>query len=281
MFFAIYFEVVPLYEIYSDFSFSSNYLVGKNAFVGPVTIQYSPVKLFTIITHMYIHSYNNLLHLIMNMVFLLFLGIPFEEKVGPWVFMGIYFIAGIFASLFSGFFDLVGGSAFGLDPNGVSVGASGAIFGVLGAYVALYPRDKILFPLILIKKWPVWLIAGIYFGIETLIAASSPEDHVGHFAHIGGFMGGLFFVPLINRFKAAHETARAMDTLDFATLEKLATNYKLKDMLERIKNEDEKEVQQVWLEEFMKNVKCPECKKKLMVKPGKAKCSNCGFVIKY
>ena len=104
------------------------------------------------------------------------------------------------------------------------------------------------------------------------------QQDVGSIAyHIGGFIGGLLFVPLVNKFKTAHETARAMDKLDLTKLEKLATNYKLKDMLERIRNEDEREIQQVWLEEFMKNVKCPECKKKLTVKPGKAKCKNCGF----
>lgn len=277
MFISVYSDFASLKEIYGNFAFSSNYLVGENSGIAA----YEQSKIFTIFTHMYIHSYNNFFHILMNMVFLMLLGIPFEDKVGPWVFMGIYFIAGIFGSVFTALFDLIGGGGFGLNPASYGVGASGAIFGILGAFVALYPNERIMFPLIIIKKWPVWLIAGIYFGIETLIAASSPDDHVGHFAHIGGFIGGLLFVPLVNKFKTAHETARAMDTLDLTKLGKLATNYKLKDMLERIKNEDEREIQQVWLEEFMKNVKCPECKKKLTVKPGKAKCKNCGFVIRY
>ena len=277
MFYGVYTNAVSLNEIYANFSFSSNYLVGKGSVYAE---DFQPYLVFTVITHMFIHSYRNLLHIIMNMVFLLFLGIPFEEKVGPWVFMGIYFIAGIIASLFTGLFDLVGGSAFGLDPANVGVGASGAIFGVLGAYVALYPRDKILFPLILIRKWPVWVIAAIYFGIETLLAASAPEDSIGHFAHIGGFVGGLFFVPIVNKFKKEHEETRKLDTLDFEIFERFATNHKLKDILERIKKEDEPVIRQTWIEEFMKNIECPECGKKLNIKPHSAKCS-CGFKIKY
>ena len=132
MFFGVYFDAVPLVEIYGNFGFSSNYLIGKASKMA----DYSSVKIFTIFTHMFIHSYHSLLHIIMNMVFLLFLGIPFEEKVGPWVFMSIYFISGIFGSLFTAIFDLVGGGAFGLDPGRVGVGASGAI---LVSWVHLWP----------------------------------------------------------------------------------------------------------------------------------------------
>ena len=276
MFFGVYFDIVSLKEIWANFAFSSNYLVGK----GSAVAAFSTFSISTIFTHMFIHSYSSLLHIIMNMVFLLLLGIPFEEKVGPWVFMSIYFISGIFGSLFTAVFDLFGGGAFGLDPASFGVGASGAIFGIMGAFVALYPQEKIMFPLILIRRWPVWLIAGIYFGIETLIAASGQQDQVGHFAHIGGFIGGIFFVPLINKFKVARESTSSLERLDFDKLEQFATDYKLKDMLKRIKTEDEEDVQRVWLEEFLKKIKCPECGKKLEIKPGRAKCS-CGFKIKY
>ena len=135
--------------------------------------------------------------------------------------------------------------------------------------------------MIIIRKWPVWLIAGIYFGIETIIAAADPEDTVGHYAHIGGFIGGLFFIPLINRIKTTSEKVAELETLDYDQLEKFAKTNKLKDILEKIKKEDEKDIRQVWLEEFMKNVKCPECGKKLEVRPGRAKCTNCGFKIKF
>jgi membrane associated rhomboid family serine protease len=265
-----------LVDIYGSFGFAPNYLVGKSSYIA----DYSPALISSIFTHMFIHSYFSFFHILMNMIFLLFLGMPFEEKVGPWVFMAIYFISGLFGSIFTALFALLTGGALGQDPAIIGIGASGAIFGILGAFIGAFPGEKILFPLILIRKWPIWMIAAIYFGIETLLAIQSVRDGVGHFAHIGGFIGGLFFIPLIRKFQSVHDKARALDTLDFNQLEKFATNYKLKDILERVKREDEPEVRDVWLEEFLKNIKCPECGKKLMVRPHLARCT-CGFKIRY
>jgi membrane associated rhomboid family serine protease len=274
MFLSVYFGYESVTTIYADFGFSPNYLVGKDSAVA----QYSPWKVLTIFTHMYIHG--GFFHIIMNMVFLLFLGMPFEEKVGPWIFMSIYFIAGIFGSLFTGGFSLLTDGQLAQDPLGIGIGASGAIFGIMGAFIATYPGEKIWFPLILIRRWPVWVIAGVYFGIETVLAASGAQDNVGHFAHIGGFIGGLFFIPVINRFKTSYDEAGQLDTLDIDMLEEFATNYELKDILHRINKEDHKEIRDVWLEEFFKKIKCPECGKKLVLKQRSAKCS-CGFKIKY
>lgn len=272
-FLSIYFEAVPAKEIFGNFGFSSNYLIGKDSAYA----NFSPVTVLTIFSHMFIHS--GFLHILSNMIFLMFLGIPFEEKVGPWVFAGIFFIAGITGSLFTALFDFVGGGGYH-SPATVGVGASGAIFGVLGAFVASYPGEKIWFPLIIIRKWPVWVIAAIYFGIETLITASNPNDHIGHFAHIGGFIGGMFFIPLVKKLKVPGEGKAKLETLDIKQLEELATNYKLKEMLDRIKSEDEPDIRDAWLEEFIKKVKCPECGKKLQVRPHQAKCS-CGYRVKY
>jgi membrane associated rhomboid family serine protease len=276
MFFGVQTGAVSIWEIYENFAFSSNYLIGKGSAIAP----FSSWKVLTIFSHMFIHSYFTFLHIIMNMVFLLFLGIPFEEKVGPWVFIAVYFIAGVCGSLFTALFDFAGGGAFGGNPAGIGVGASGAIFGVLGAFVALYPKEKIMFPLIIIRKWPVWVIAGIYFGIETMVTLSGQQDGIGHFAHIGGFLGGLLCVPLLKKIQVTHQETRALDTLDFDSLEQFATDYKLKDMLEKIKKEDEPEIRETWLQEFLKNISCPECGKKLTVKGHTAKCT-CGFKIKY
>ncbi len=278
MFIANYFDQSLTIELYTEFGFSSNYLIGQNARVMGTTIYYSPFKLTTMFTHMYIHA--GAFHIISNMFFLYLVGVPLEGKVGSWVFMGIYIISGIFASLFSAVFSINASGYFGLNPVTIGVGASGAIFGVLGAFVATYPNERIWFPLIIVRKWPVWVIAGIYFVVETLIAISSPQDHIGHFAHIGGFIGGLFFAPLLKRLQVTRDETRAMDTLDFEFLEKFAKSYKQKDILDKIKKETEVEIRDIWLQEFMKSIKCPDCGKKLNVKPHLAKCS-CGFKIKY
>jgi membrane associated rhomboid family serine protease/DNA-directed RNA polymerase subunit RPC12/RpoP len=277
MFFGIQSKIVTTTEIYTNFAFSSNYLIGQKSYIAAFSID----KIFTIVTHMFIHA--GVWHIAGNMIFLIFLGMPFEEKVGSWAFLAIYLITGVFASVFTAFFALVSGGALGQDPMGIGVGASGAIFGILGAFLATYPGEKIMFPLLIIRKWPVWLIAAIYFGFETMIAASSPEDHIGHYAHIGGFIGGLMFIPYVKKLKTEEGAVQTLDHLDFDQLEKFATNYKLKDMLEKIRNEDQREIQEAWLDEFLKKIRCPECGKKLAVKPHQAKCmtKGCGFKIKY
>ena len=278
MFAVSFFEPEMTYDIFAEFGFSSNYLIGQNARLGSNIIYFTPIKLTTVFTHMYIHG--GAFHILSNMFFLYLVGVPLEGKIGSWVFMAIYIISGIFASLFSGLFSIYAGSYFALNPETIGVGASGAIFGILGAFVATYPNEKIWFPLIIIRKWPVWVIAGIYFMVETIIVFANPQDHIGHFAHIGGFIGGLLFAPLIKRFKAVQDETRALDTLDFDFLEKYAKNYKQKDILDKIKNETEPEIRNLWLQEFMSTIKCPECGKKLNVKPHMAKCV-CGFKIKY
>jgi hypothetical protein len=71
-----------------------------------------------------------------------------------------------------------------------------------------------------------------------------------------------------------------MDTLDFEFLEEQAKSYRQKELLDKIKKENEPEIRQLWLQEFVGTIKCPECGKKLQVKPHVAKCS-CGFKMKY
>ena len=87
-------------------------------------------------------------------------------------------------------------------------------------------------------------------------------------------------MPLVKKLQVTHDETRALDTLDVEFLEQFATNYRLKEMLDRIKKEDEPEIRNTWLLEFMSKIKCPECGKKLSVKPHVAKC-KCGFKIKY
>jgi hypothetical protein len=166
-------------------------------------------------------------------------------------------------------------------PYIISIGASGAIFGVLGAFVALYPKEKVWFPLIIIRPWPVWLIAGIYFGIETALAASARADGVGHFAHLGGLISALIIAPIIGKFKVEREKAIEEGKIDLNELRKLAKTVKLKDIYQKIKKEDKPEIRNVWIEEFMMIAKCPECGNKFKVKSGKAKCVKCGYKIKY
>jgi membrane associated rhomboid family serine protease len=283
-------------NIYNDLAYSDNYLLGKSAAYEYTTNKYAifqpnDFKILTIFTHMFLHS--SPLHIISNMFFLVMLGIPFERKIGWFRFALIFFLCGFFASIFSSFFSINYGDVFNLSSGGVSVGASGAIFGVLGAFIALYPNEKVWFPLIIIRPWPVWVIAFVYFGLETMLAASGQEldicfagygidnAKINHFAHLGGLLSALVIAPILSKFKVERENEIEEGKVDLQELRKLAKNYKLKDIYQKIKKEDKPEIRNAWIEEFLNTAECPECGNEFKVKSGKARCFNCGYKIRY
>jgi membrane associated rhomboid family serine protease len=102
-------------------------------------------NLWTLITSMFVHA--NLAHLFFNMISLFFVGNFIEKIIGKKRFIWFYLISGIFAGIFlsllSGFFGFgIGAKIFG-DPSLMGVGASGAIFGLLGLLAVLIPKKKI------------------------------------------------------------------------------------------------------------------------------------------
>ena len=107
----------------------------------------------TLLTAMFLHA--GPLHLLMNMLVLLLLGAPFEERIGTRRLLIVFFVGGLLASLGSGLLALWQGQ------GGIHIGASGAVFAVMGAFALLYPRDEIpmlLGPLFL-PRVPVILAA--------------------------------------------------------------------------------------------------------------------------
>ncbi len=107
----------------------------------------------TLVTAMFLHA--GPLHLLMNMLVLLLLGAPFEERIGTRRLLIVFFAGGLLASLVSGLLALWQGE------GGIHIGASGAVFAVMGAFALLYPRDEIpmlLGPLFL-PRVPVLLSA--------------------------------------------------------------------------------------------------------------------------
>ncbi len=130
-------EIVPQSPILSDLAFS------------PMQLS-SGVAVYTAFTSIFLHA--SMLHIIFNVIWLVILGLLFEEKMGTARFLSIYLIAGI-----------AGNIAYGLinfGENSYAVGASGAIFGLLGAILVLYPFERtgmMVFPLP-IPNAPVWLI---------------------------------------------------------------------------------------------------------------------------
>lgn len=133
-------------------------------------------------------------HLLGNMLYLYLFGDNVEDRFGFVIYLGVYFSSGMMAA----FAQVV------IDPDSTIplVGASGAIAGILGAYLVLYPRVRVrgIIPLgyfIRSVEWPAWGVLLLWFGVQLLQGVGSlgveSGGGVAFFAHIGGFVFGAAF----------------------------------------------------------------------------------------
>lgn len=147
---------------------------------------------FSIFTSMFLHG--GFMHLAGNMLYLWIFGNNIEDAMGHGRFIVFYLLTGLIASL-SHFL-------MNLTSSIPTVGASGAISGILGAYILLYPRAKVLvlIPLGFLTRVmyiPAGLVLGFYFIIQLFQGTLNfweSEGGVAWFAHIGGFVAGLVLV---------------------------------------------------------------------------------------
>jgi membrane associated rhomboid family serine protease len=148
----------------------------------------------TIFASMFLHG--SLLHLGGNMLFLWIFGNNIEDSMNRAVFVAFYLLAGLVA---------VGLHVLS-DTNSAipTVGASGAIAGVLGAYARLYPRARVVTLVFIVIIFtvitlPAVLVLGVWFLLQLLPAFSDPASSgggVAYYAHIGGFVFGLLAIKL-------------------------------------------------------------------------------------
>jgi len=153
-----------------------------------------------LLTSMFLHG--GWAHLLGNMVYLWIFGDNVEDRLGHLRYLAFYLVAGMSAGLAHAY----------LFPDSVvpTVGASGAISGVLGAYLVLFPRARVLtlIPLVFIffhiVELPAVLYLGFWFLMQLLsgtLAFGLAEDGggVAWWAHVGGFVVGMALVPLLRR----------------------------------------------------------------------------------
>ncbi len=173
--------------------FYSYGLVPAKYTVHEMTRHYSLAnQLFSILSYMFLHG--GFWHFIGNMWFLYIFGDNVEEYFGALRFLGFYLISGII----SGFFHFL------LNPVSMvpTIGASGAIAGVMGAYFLLYPKARILTVIpIIIFPWfveiPAFIFLWVWFLIQFINAAGTGAGSgIAWWAHIGGFIAGLAMVKL-------------------------------------------------------------------------------------
>jgi membrane associated rhomboid family serine protease len=150
-------------------------------------IPYSPIpEPLTFITYMFLHA--GWLHLISNMLFLWVFADNVEDAFGYFAFALLYLLCGIGAAL----------AHVLMSPGSVAplIGASGAVSGVIGAYVLLYPKARIwilLFYRIPLRISAVWVLGGWFLLqiFSVLTAEKGGDVAVAWWAHIGGFTAGL------------------------------------------------------------------------------------------
>ena len=166
---------------------------GQARVVGTPLAQ--PATWETAFTSMFLHA--NLLHIVGNMVFLAVFGCTLEDTIGRLRFLAFYFLGGLAALALS--------IAVSPDSAVPMLGASGAIAAVLGGYILLYPREKILTVVVLILfftivEMPAWVMLGLWFTFDALLGAAGVSTPFGggagvaYYAHIGGFAFGLLAV---------------------------------------------------------------------------------------
>lgn len=149
---------------------------------------------YTLITSMFLHG--GFMHLIGNMLFLWIFGDNIEDALGHIKFLTFYLICGVAASL----------AQFAVDPNSIipTVGASGAIAGVMGGYLLLFPKAKVDILIIIIVIFrilpiPAWIMLAVWFAMQFVggIGADPESGGVAYWAHAGGFVVGLvLLIPL-------------------------------------------------------------------------------------
>jgi membrane associated rhomboid family serine protease len=147
-------------------------------------------KFYTIFTSMFLHG--SIFHLLSNMLFLWVFGRNIESKIGSFRFLIFYFLCGLFSVLSYGL----------LESSSYLIGASGAISGILGAYLILFPGNRIRAVVPIIFFWttasiPALVFIIIWFLIQLLSLGSS--DMVAYSAHIGGFIAGIILIKKFNK----------------------------------------------------------------------------------
>jgi len=178
-----------------DFQFG---LVPANftAFFQPHSHIAADAALLPLLTSMFLHG--GWLHIISNMWVLLIFGDNVEDHLGHGLYLGFYLLGGVTGGLVH--------VLFNLSSTLPTVGASGAIAAIMGAYFVLYPRGRVLtlvpFLFVFFLWLPAWVVLGYWFVVQFLSGAASAISQAGTaggvavWAHVGGFIFGLALIRL-------------------------------------------------------------------------------------
>jgi membrane associated rhomboid family serine protease len=193
------FSVVPQ-EIRTGEDIAAEVPIEAGGQQGTIPLQPTPGSVYlTLLTSMFMHG--GLMHLLGNMLFLWIFGDNVEDDLGHVRYTAFYLVTGIAASLAH----VVSTFAFGDNPFIPSLGASGAISGVMGGYLVLHPRRRVRVILFrMLTDIPAYGAVGLWFVFQLISAfgviGMGPQSGggVAFMAHIGGFVAGVVLVKLFS-----------------------------------------------------------------------------------
>jgi membrane associated rhomboid family serine protease len=170
-----------------------------------------PATWETVFTSMFLHG--SFLHIFGNMLFLVIFGPNVEDATGRLRYLAFYLLGGLVA--------LCAQVLVSPDSTAPTLGASGAIAAVLGGYLLLYPRARVLtlvfivFFVTIVEVPAVfllgfWFLEQLYFGTAGLASPLGGGEGVAYFAHIGGFVFGLLLIRLFAKRREAEPPPRAL-----------------------------------------------------------------------
>ena len=153
----------------------------------------------SVLSSMFLHA--NWLHLMGNMVFLFIFGAATEDRLGRWRYLLFYLVCGYIAAY-----------GFALTyPDSVTplIGASGAIAGVLGSHLVMYPRSRVITLVLSVVPFrlPAWVVLGQFFVLQWLSLQGQDQSSTAYVAHIYGFVAGMVIGLLARRSSATRRAA--------------------------------------------------------------------------
>jgi len=248
-------------------------------------------NMYTLGTSMFVHS--DIMHFLGNMIIFFFMGIAFEQRIGWKKFLSIYLVTGICGALTHSLLNLA-------YPDSLItlVGASGAIFGILGAFAFAYPWDEVVMPIpigiMFITRIKVLYAAILFALVETLIVSLAVADNTAHFAHLGGLVSGIVLAAILIKRKPQEAVSKKSDAVyyvstpekkqdpyNYNTLQTLANTPQQEETMKRIKQETVPQVRDVWLDHFLNKTVCPKCGTPLHHLEHRIWCEACDFRTSY
>ncbi len=142
----------------------------------------------TLLTHQFLHA--DILHLLSNMIFLWVFGDNIEDAMGQLRFLAFYLLCGVLGGL----------AQMASDTSSTipMVGASGAVSGVIAAYLLVRPCAKVgVFYMLIVVQIPAYWVAGIFMFAQLLAVAGGTDDGIGYWSHLGGLAAGAMLFPLM------------------------------------------------------------------------------------